>query len=58
MWNKANFNSGTCTMEQDRFNLVAKEYGIEQAVWVAKYFGVSLNTVKSWASQFILNHYN
>jgi hypothetical protein len=55
MWKQSNFNSGTGTMLQETFNWHAKEFGLDQAVWLAKYFGVGLNTVKTWASQYILN---
>ena len=54
-FNQETFNSGNGTMDKQTFDLHAKEYGVEQAVWVAKYFGVALSQVKQWASQYILN---
>mgnify|MGYP006292002419 CR=1 FL=1 len=50
MWNEKNFNSGTGTMEQSLFSHYAKVRGIDFAIWVAKYYGVSLNMVKKWVA--------
>ena len=37
-------------MEQSLFSHYAKVRGIDFAIWVAKYYGVSLNMVKKWVA--------
>jgi DNA-binding transcriptional regulator YiaG len=53
MWSESKFSSGQGTMEQSYFDSIAQQHGVEQAVWVAKYFGVALNTVKEWAKKHL-----
>lgn len=47
------FNSGTGTMPEHIFDGYVELVGLDQAVWVAKYFGVALNTVKEWAKKHL-----
>lgn len=50
---KENFNSGNGKMHYNKFAYYADQMGVDQAVWVAKHFGVCLNVVKSFVSQYI-----
>lgn len=47
------FNSGTGTMPEHIFDGYVELVGLDQAIWVAKYFGVALNTVKEWAKKHL-----
>ena len=49
----AQFNSGKGKMSYDRFAQYADQMGINQAVWVAKYFGIALNVVKSFVRLYL-----
>jgi hypothetical protein len=48
MWNETNFSNGIGRMSYDKFAYYCDQLGADQAVWVAKYFGIALHTVKSY----------
>jgi len=49
------WNSGKGYMSEETFLHYVNLMGIMQAVWVAKYFGVALNTVKQWTTNYMEN---
>ena len=50
-----NFNSGKGKMEQGAFLDFANRMGMDNAIWLAKYFGVSLITVRAWVKEYMEN---
>ena len=53
---KQQFSSGKGKMTYNTFAHYADEAGIQQAIWIAKHFGIALTLVKSFVS--IYNGYN
>lgn len=52
-WTKENFSSGKGKMTYNRFAEYADQVGVDQAVWIAKYFGVALGKVKSFVALYM-----
>ena len=52
-YTSSNFSRGRGVMSQAYFDYMAETYGVFQAVWVAKYFGVALNSVKIWTKKHL-----
>jgi transposase len=47
------WNSGKGNMSEETFLHYVNTMGIMQAQWVAKYYGVALNTVKQWITNYM-----
>lgn len=53
MWSESNFNSGEGKMDYYTFANYADQLGLDQAVWVAKYFGVGLDVVRKLVKKYM-----